>query len=222
MSLSKWFKYPHRRATASTLAVSGTLVLTSLFLVAPGSLATAASSATHTSSRILAPLICYRPHVQDYGWMDWKCDGDIAGTMNKSKRLEALQIDTSGSGICVSAHVQDVGWQATECAGYGGVITVGTTGLSKRLEALRLSVPTGYVCANAFLEDIRWQGWRCGSSVEVGTAGESRRMEAVRICLGSQRLGRGRGARADACRPERPDRHRDKVAQARRLTSKRR
>ena len=33
----------------------------------------------------------YRAHCQTYGWMDWKDEGEWAGTINESKRLEAFQ-----------------------------------------------------------------------------------------------------------------------------------
>jgi hypothetical protein len=38
--------------------------------------------------------VCYRAHVQSYGWMPIKCNGEIAGTTGESKRLEAIQIWT--------------------------------------------------------------------------------------------------------------------------------
>ncbi len=36
--------------------------------------------------------IKYRVHVQDYGWMDWVTNGQVAGTTGQSKRVEAIQI----------------------------------------------------------------------------------------------------------------------------------
>ena len=36
--------------------------------------------------------IKYRVHVQDYGWMDWVTNGEVAGTTGQSKRVEAIQI----------------------------------------------------------------------------------------------------------------------------------
>ena len=34
----------------------------------------------------------YRTHVQTYGWLDWAKNGEIAGSTDASKRMEALQI----------------------------------------------------------------------------------------------------------------------------------
>lgn len=38
----------------------------------------------------------YRAHVQDYGWMAWKKDGELAGTQGQSKRMEAVEIRLTG------------------------------------------------------------------------------------------------------------------------------
>ena len=39
-----------------------------------------------------SPHVQYKTHVQNEGWQDWKTDGELAGTIGKSLRLEALQI----------------------------------------------------------------------------------------------------------------------------------
>ena len=36
--------------------------------------------------------IYYRVHVEDYGWMDWKKNGEISGTVGEAKRIEAIEI----------------------------------------------------------------------------------------------------------------------------------
>lgn len=36
--------------------------------------------------------LCYRAHVQNIGWQSWKCEGDIAGTVGRSLRIEALDL----------------------------------------------------------------------------------------------------------------------------------
>ena len=40
----------------------------------------------------LGKKIKYRVHVQDYGWMDWKQNGELAGTTGENKRIEAIEI----------------------------------------------------------------------------------------------------------------------------------
>ena len=36
--------------------------------------------------------VYYRVHVQTYGWLDWACNGETAGTTGLSKRIEAIEI----------------------------------------------------------------------------------------------------------------------------------
>ena len=38
----------------------------------------------------------YRVHVQDLGWQDWVYDGEMAGTTEESKRIEAIEIKIVG------------------------------------------------------------------------------------------------------------------------------
>ncbi len=34
----------------------------------------------------------YRTHVQDYGWQEWKSNGEMSGTSGESKRLEGIEV----------------------------------------------------------------------------------------------------------------------------------
>lgn len=36
--------------------------------------------------------VYYWVHVQDYGWLNWAKNGEISGTSDLAKRLEAIQI----------------------------------------------------------------------------------------------------------------------------------
>ncbi|MDH6115173.1 uncharacterized protein YjdB [Kitasatospora sp. MAP12-15] len=131
--------------------------------------------------------ICYAAQVQNIGWQAAVCDGQIAGTVGQSLRLEALNIAVSGvGGVCAQAHVQNIGWQNPVCGNDGDVLEVGTVGMSLRMEALSIMVPTGSVCADAHVQNIGWQGTRCqGANVwdTVGTVGQSLRMEAIALTV---------------------------------------
>ena len=55
--------------------------------------------------------------MQDIGWTSTSNDGQLSGTVGKSKRIEAIKISVSGNlgyqgGIEYSTHIQDIGWQA--------------------------------------------------------------------------------------------------------------
>ena len=83
--------------------------------------------------------IKYQVHVQDYGWMNWKQNGEIAGTIGESKRIEAIRIGLTGlEGYTVSyrTHVQDIGW--TQWSNNGEIS--GTEGKSKRIEAIQIKI----------------------------------------------------------------------------------
>ena len=40
--------------------------------------------------------ICYDAYVQNIGWQGWQCDGDVAGTVGQSLRMEAIEITVTG------------------------------------------------------------------------------------------------------------------------------
>ena len=84
--------------------------------------------------------VLYSTHIQNKGWeTEYKKDGQTAGTMGQSLRLEGIKIKlenkTAYSGnIEYSTHVEKIGWQEyvknDEMAG--------TNGLSLRLEAIKI------------------------------------------------------------------------------------
>lgn len=131
--------------------------------------------------------VTYRAHVQDYGWMGWVSNNQVAGTTGQGRRIEAFQIalqkpsGTPGDvGICYQAHVQNYGWMGTVCNGG----TAGVEGQALRVEAFKiwLSNPPNRagVCYQAHVEGYGWMGEVCNGAV-AGTEGQGRRVEAIRI-----------------------------------------
>ena len=92
--------------------------------------------------------ISYNAHVQDIGWQGktddvstWKTEGENAGTVGMAKRLEALQIQLTGTDagkydVYYRVHAEDYGW--LNWAKNGEIS--GTAGYGKRLEALQIIV----------------------------------------------------------------------------------
>ena len=90
----------------------------------------------------------YNAHVADIGWQGktndvstWKKDGENAETVRMSKRLEALQIQLTGTDaekydVYYRVHAEDYGW--LNWAKNGEIS--GTAGCGKRLEALQIIV----------------------------------------------------------------------------------
>ena len=135
--------------------------------------------------------IRYRVHVQTYGWMDWT-DGDtIAGTVGKSKRLEAIQIqivDKNGNTadnlhVEYRVHAQSYGWMDWVSDGK----TAGTEGKAKRLEAIqiRLRSDDGKQYNVSYKTHVQSYGWMdtVKNANIAGTTGKAKRMEAVIISL---------------------------------------
>lgn len=131
------------------------------------------------------PSVTYQTHVQDYGWQEWKNDGEMSGTSGQSKRLEGINIklqNLSGS-VEYQTHVQDIGWQGWKSNG----AMAGTSGQSKRLEAVKIKLSGD--AANKYdiyyrvhAQDYGWLGW-AKNGESAGSEGYSKRLEGIEIKL---------------------------------------
>lgn len=131
------------------------------------------------------PSVTYQTHVQDYGWQEWKNDGEVSGTSGQSKRLEGINIklqNLSGS-VEYQTHVQDIGWQGWKSNG----AMAGTFGQSKRLEAIKIKLSGD--AANKYdiyyrvhAQDYGWLGW-AKNGESAGSEGYSKRLEGIEIKL---------------------------------------
>ena len=129
--------------------------------------------------------IYYRSHVQDIGWQDYVCDGELSGTTGMAKRLEGMNIYIDGQTDAIEyrTHVQDYGWMDWV---QDGAMT-GTSNEAKRLEAIEIRL-TGDM-ADAYdvyyrvhAQNFGWLGWAC-NGYPSGTAGYGYRLEAIEIVL---------------------------------------
>ena len=158
--------------------------------------------------------ITYRTHVQTYGWQAWKKDGALSGTTGEGKRLEAIQIKLTGNmakkyDVYYRVHAQKVGWMAWAKNGEAS----GTSGMAFRLEAIQVViVPSGAaapgdiagiasdtthahisnpgVTYQSHVQSYGWQGW-VKNGENSGTTGEGKRLEALKVKLGSGFVGGG-------------------------------
>lgn len=131
------------------------------------------------------PSVTYQTHVQDYGWQEWKNNGEMSGTSGQSKRLEGINIklqNLSGS-VEYQTHVQDIGWQGWKSNG----VMSGTSGQSKRLEAIKIKLSGD--TANKYdiyyrvhAQDYGWLGW-AKNGESAGSEGYSKRLEGIEIKL---------------------------------------
>ena len=101
--------------------------------------------------------IAYQAHVQGKGWTDEVANGAQAGTIGKSKRLEAVQIHLTGElaehlSVWYRVHSQTFGWSGWACDGD----PAGTTGFGKRAEAVQIVIlPQGAAAPGSTQNAIR-------------------------------------------------------------------
>lgn len=148
--------------------------------------------------------IKYSSHIQDIGWQDYKSNNDTSGTEGQSKRIEAMKIELTGSDankydIYYRVYVQDYGWLDWAMNGH----SAGTEGMAYRLEAIEIQITakgksTGFVTDKPFIstyglknieyqshvQDYGWQNMTYDGNMS-GTEGKSKRLESIRIKLGS-------------------------------------
>ncbi|MFK5280885.1 glycerophosphodiester phosphodiesterase, partial [Lacticaseibacillus paracasei] len=87
------------------------------------------------------PEVEYTTQVQNIGWQDPVSNGQSAGTVGQSLRLEAIKvnlnnIDKNKGGINYQTYCQNIGWQG----GVSNGDVAGTVGKSLRLEAIRIGL----------------------------------------------------------------------------------
>ena len=133
------------------------------------------------------PRLIYSTHVQSYGWMSWVSNGAVAGTIGKSKRLEAISIKLVGGGdedrVTYKTYVQNNGWGHWR---YDGNIS-GTFGQGKGIEALMVRLTgTGTLKSyydiyyRARTKRFGWSAW-AKNAEKVGSLGYDETIEAVQI-----------------------------------------
>lgn len=132
----------------------------------------------------------YRAHCQNVGTLAPVHDGQVAGTVGCSMRMEGLWIDLRtirntypNAKLSGDVHVQNKGWIHYDNIEHDTLL--GTKGQSLRLEALKLNltgVPDKTLCYEAHVQNIGWQGKKKAGEM-AGTTGKSYRIEAVKLWL---------------------------------------
>lgn len=131
-------------------------------------------------------LVNYETHVQGTGWQASCGDGEIAGTVESGKRLEAIKIalDSNLKGsIQYQTHVQSYGWQQWK---ENGTVS-GTSGEAKRLEAIKIKlngqVEEDYdIYYRVHVQSFGWLDWAKNGEA-AGSEGYGKRLEAIQIKL---------------------------------------
>ena len=140
-----------------------------------------------TEKPFVQHYVSYKAHVKDYGWLASVYDGEVSGTTDQSKRMEAISISLAGAqysgDIQYQSHVQNIGWQNWVSNG----TVSGTTNQSKQIEAIKIKL-TGEMAEHydvyyrAHVQELGWMDWASNGEA-AGTAGYSYRVEAIQIEL---------------------------------------
>ncbi len=132
------------------------------------------------------PGVCYQVHVKGDGWLDWKCNGQTAGTTGESRRIEAIKITltgaTPGTTVEYQGHLANLGWTAWTAEGQ----VCGTTGQNRRMEAVKIRLVNAPVkCRIRYrvhMKNLGWSEWAYDGD-QAGTTGQNRRIEAIEIVV---------------------------------------
>lgn len=120
-----------------------------------------------------------KTHVQGDGWIGPFYEGDVAGTVGQSKRMEAISITSyDGTRIRYRVYVDGLGW--SNWASHGQV--VGTIGESRAITAIELTTDGrgSDVAYQVHVADRGWLDWLYAGSV----AGDFQHpIEAISIVL---------------------------------------
>lgn len=120
----------------------------------------------------------YSTHIRGYGWMNQRCDGDMAGTTGQNRRIEAFKLWLKKGTIKrVTVHVKGDGDKTYNNPTKDTVI--GTTGQKKRIEAINIEtdIPLRY---RVHQKAYGWSGWK-NKGEFAGVKGKSKQIEAMEI-----------------------------------------
>jgi uncharacterized protein YjdB len=143
----------------------------------------------------------YRAHVENDGWQNWVADGELAGTLGRGLRMEALEIKLTGDAaskfnVYYRVHVENYGWLDWAANGE----SAGTVGQGLRVEALEVmllpiyeSAPATSTSLPAFIGNevkavasIEGTGTQTVNAAgTVGTTGEGKKLTSLALSLGN-------------------------------------
>jgi hypothetical protein len=134
-----------------------------------------------------SPVLYYRAHMENKGWLFWRESGETAGLTNEALQIESLQIDLcdmNGKGMLkYRGYVQDKKWQ--DWVDSSTDKYAGTTGEGKRLEAIEIKVKDKYadkynIVYRAYVQNKGWGNW-VKNGQTAGAIDENRKIQAIEI-----------------------------------------
>lgn len=182
-----WLDWAKNGEDAGSLGLSLRVEAIRICLVEKGGQAPGAVENPFVDNTYMPDLV-YQVHMEHYGWGNEMKNGELAGTVGESKRLEALKLRVNDSllngSIEYQTHVQDYGWED----GWKKDFELsGTSGEAKRLEAVRIRLTDRLgklfdIEYRVHVQNVGWQDWMSNGE-EAGTVGMGRRLEGIEIRL---------------------------------------
>lgn len=120
--------------------------------------------------------ITYQVHARKLGWMNWRCDGDMAGTTGQNRRIEAIRIQPDGD-MSVSVHMKSDG--DNKYSNITADTIIGTIGEKKRLESIMIEGEKQFRY-RVHQKSYGWSGW-ASNGMWAGIKGEGKQIEAIQI-----------------------------------------
>lgn len=135
--------------------------------------------------KLQAPEISYRTHVQTEGWLAWKKDKEVSGTIGKARRVEAFQINTNHENIGIRFQTRSINgnWTSWQSNGQVG----GTTNQQRQLEGVKFEL-TGQdasrfdIYYRVHTQKFGWLPWTKNGE-KAGTEGYNYRIEAMQVSV---------------------------------------
>ena len=131
----------------------------------------------------------YRAHCQSAGWLDPVRDGQVAGTVGKGLRMEALKVTPpEGWQLEVRLHIANVGWKTYKAERGVSDPVMGTTGKSQAVEDIAIRVlkrPKGDKRKLKFRvhqANVGWKAWT-PEGYASGSDGLSIQLEAIQMVI---------------------------------------
>ena len=178
-----WLDWAKNGEEAGTTGYSYRLEAIEIVLVQKGE-----SAPGVTTRPYIQKYIGYETHVQNIGWQKTFYDGEVAGTISESKRIEAIKINLQNQeyagNVEYKSYVEESGWE-NNWSQNGGLS--GTIGESKRIEAIQIRL-TGAMADNydiyyrVHAQQFGWLDW-AKNGEKAGTEGFGYRLEAIEIIL---------------------------------------
>lgn len=135
------------------------------------------SGGTRQSSGSTKGTVNYQVHVRGDGWLNWKSDGQMAGTTGQNRRIEALRIDMPGDPE-IKLHLRTDGDVSYKDIGADTIL--GTTGKKKRVEAISIKSDSVHYAYRVHQKKYGWSEWEIDGEW-AGVRGASCQLEAVEI-----------------------------------------